>query len=136
MRGANVLRLGIKELRSLGRDRIMLVLIVFAFTFAIYTAATAIPETLNNAPVAVVDEDRSALSTRIVGAFYPPSFRPPILITQREMDARMDAGTITFALDIPPNFQRDLLAGRKPGVQLNVDATRITQSMKMMAGAF
>ncbi|MFO0988823.1 MAG: ABC transporter permease [Alphaproteobacteria bacterium] len=128
MRAANVFRLGVKELRSLARDRIMLVLIVYAFTFAIHTAATAIPETLNNAPIAVVDEDRSALSARIVAAFYPPSFKAPILITPREMDARMDAGSITFALDIPPNFQRDLLAGRRPAVQLNVDATRITQA--------
>jgi len=128
MRIANVFRLGIKELRSLARDPIMLTLIVYAFTFGVYAAATAIPETLNNAPIAIVDEDRSALSTRIVSAFYPPSFKPPILITPREMDARMDAGSITFALDIPPNFQRDILAGRRPDVQLNVDATRVTQA--------
>lgn len=40
----------------------------------------------------------------------------------------MDAGLDTFALDIPPDFQRDLLAGRVPVVQLNVDATRMTQA--------
>ena len=40
----------------------------------------------------------------------------------------MDAGLDTFALNIPPNFQRDLLAGRRPTVQLNVDATRMSQA--------
>jgi ABC-2 type transport system permease protein len=40
----------------------------------------------------------------------------------------MDAGLDTFALNIPPNFQRDLLAGRSPTIQLNVDATRMTQA--------
>jgi ABC-2 type transport system permease protein len=30
------------------------------------------------------------------------------------MDAGMDAGDYTFVLDIPPNFQRDVLAGRAP----------------------
>src|SRR5690606_31128298 len=45
-----------------------------------------------------------------------------------EMDARMDAGLDTFALDIPPNFQRDLLAGRNPAIQLNIDATRMSQA--------
>ena len=85
-------------------------------------------ETLNRAPIAIVDEDHSPLSTRIVGAFYPPFFMPPELITQAEMDARMDAGLDTFALDIPPGFQRDVLAGRNPTIQLNVDATRISQA--------
>jgi ABC-2 type transport system permease protein len=40
----------------------------------------------------------------------------------------MDAGLDTFALDIPPDFQRDMLAGRRPTVQLNVDATRMSQA--------
>ena len=44
------------------------------------------------------------------------------------MDARMDAGLDTFALDIPPDFQRDVLAGRRPTIQLNVDATRMSQA--------
>lgn len=128
MVAANILHLGIKELRSLWREPILLFLIVYVFTVSVYTGATAQPETLNNAPIAIVDEDRSALSARIVDAFYPPYFLPPVLITATEMDARMDAGVDTFALNIPPNFQRDLLAGRIPEIQLNVDATRMSQA--------
>jgi ABC-2 type transport system permease protein len=128
MRAANVFHLGVKEFRSLLRDPIMLALIVYAFTLAVYAAATRIPETLNKASIAIVDEDRSALSARIADAFYPPLFRPPSRISAREMDARMDVGLDTFALDIPPHFQRDVLAGRSPAIQLNVDATRMTQA--------
>ena len=128
MRVANILHLGVKELRSLLRDPVMAVLIVYAFTYAVHTAAKAMPETLNKAPIAIVDEDRSQLSTRIIDAFFPPHFIAPVLITQPEMDARMDAGVDTFALDIPPGFQRDVLAGRSPVIQLNVDATRMTQA--------
>ena len=40
MRAGNILHLGIKELRSLLRDPVMLVLIVFAFTFSVYSSAT------------------------------------------------------------------------------------------------
>ena len=87
MRAANLFFLGVKELRSLVRDPVMIVLIVYAFTFAIYSGATAIPETLNRAPIAIVDEDRSPLSNRIAMAFYPPHFLPPAMITQAEMDA-------------------------------------------------
>jgi len=128
MHASNIFHLGIKELRSLLRDPVMLFLIFFAFTFAIYTGATALPETLHKAPIAFVDEDRSPLSARIVDAFYPPYFMPPKMITRAEMDARMDAGIDTFAVNIPPDFQHDVLAGRSPAIQLNVDATRMSQA--------
>jgi len=128
MRWRHTWYLGIKELRSLARDKGMIILILYAFTLAVYAAATAIPEVLNRAQIAIVDEDRSPLSARIVSAFYPPYFETPELITHAEMDARLDAGVDTFALDIPPEFQRDLLAGRGPTVQLNVDATRMSQA--------
>ena len=128
MRAANIFRLGVKELRSLWRDPMMLVLIVYAFSLGIYTAATGMPETLYKAPIAIVDEDQSPLSNRITAAFYPPHFTTPSLISQSEVDRRMDRGIDTFALDIPPDFQRDLLAGRTPTVQLNIDATRMSQA--------
>lgn len=125
---ANIYRLGVKELWSLWRDPVMLVLIVFSFTVSVYTAATSVPETLNNAPIAIVDEDQSPLSQRIVAAFYPPMFSTPALIDLASVDPGMDAGIYTFALVIPPNFQRDVLAGRAPQIQLNTDATRMTQA--------
>jgi ABC-2 type transport system permease protein len=124
----NITQLGFKELRSLLRDPIMLVLIVYAFGFSIYTAATAMPETLNKAPIAVIDEDRSQLSQHIIDALYPPYFMPPAMIIPAELDARMDAGLDTFALHIPAGFQRDVLAGRAPVIQLSVDATRMSQA--------
>ncbi|WP_446811489.1 ABC transporter permease [Methylomonas sp. 2BW1-5-20] len=125
---SNIFHLGIKEIRSLGRDTLMLVIIVFAFSGQIYVIATGLPQSLNKAPIAIVDEDRSPLSERIANAFYPPHFLAPAIIDQYAADPGMDAGLYTFVLDIPPNFQRDVLAGRRPTVQLNVDATRISQA--------
>ncbi len=124
----NTWNLGVKELRGLLRDPALLILIVYAFTLSVYTHSKAMPETLAKAAVAIVDEDRSPVSARMTSAFYPPYFLKPQLITQSEMDARMDAGLDTFALDIPPHFQRDLLAGKQPALQLNVDATRMSQA--------
>ncbi|ODU57679.1 MAG: hypothetical protein ABT02_16835 [Comamonadaceae bacterium SCN 68-20] len=125
---ANIYRLGIKELWGLWRDPAMLVLIVFMFGFSVYSAARSMPETLHRAPIAIVDEDASPLSLRIASAFYPPQFMPPAAVAQGEVDAGMDAGIYTFALIIPPGFQRDVLAGRAPALQLAVDATRMTQA--------
>ncbi|MEA3395011.1 MAG: ABC transporter permease, partial [Pseudomonadota bacterium] len=78
--------------------------------------------------IAIVDEDDSALSTRITTAFYPPQFIQPVRIGLAEIDPGLDAGRYTFVLVIPPNFQRDVLAGKAPAVQLNVDATRMSQA--------
>ena len=125
---ANVYRLGVKELWSLWRDPALLLLIAYTFTAALYFAATAAPEGLRRAAIAIVDEDDSALSARIAAAFYPPDFAPPARVGPREADAGLDAGTYTFVLDIPPNFQRDVLAGRAPQVQLAIDATRMSQA--------
>ena len=124
----NIRLLGVKELWSLWRDPMMLVLIVYTFTVAIYTAGTAMPETLHHTPMAIVDEDDSALSARIFSAFYPPAFNAPVRITNAQVDPALDAGHYTLVLVIPPNLQRDVLAGRSPTVQLNVDATRMSQA--------
>ena len=124
----NIGYLGIKELRSLARDKLMLVMIVFAFTGQIYLIATGLPQSLHNATIAIVDEDQSQLSSRIVNAFYPPYFLPPVLIDQNATDHGMDIGIYTFVLDIPANFQREVLAGRQPKIQLNIDATRISEA--------
>jgi len=125
---ANIYRLGVKELRSLYRDPVLLFFIIWVFSGGIYTVATATSQELHNAPIAVVDEDRSQLSTRIIHAFYGPYFKTPELISLDAVDPGMDAGRYTFVLDIPPDFERDLLAGRQPTIQVNVDATMMTQA--------
>ena len=68
------------------------------------------------------------LSQRIVNAFYPPTFMKPTAIGLQDMDAGMDAGRFTFVMDIPPDFQSDVLAGKQPTIQLNVDATQMSQA--------
>lgn len=125
---SNIYRLGIKELWSLFRDPAMLILIIYSFTVAIYSAATVMPETLNKAPIAIVDEDGSQLSSQIISSFYPPHFISHLASSSREVDQGMDAGNYTFSLTIPANFQRDVLAGKTPSLQLNIDATRMSQA--------
>ncbi len=124
----NIIYLGMKELRSLMRDKAMLALIVFAFTISIYSSATVTSGSLHLAPIAIADQDRSQLSERIINSFYEPYFLAPADIDISQMDGLMDSGTYTFTMDIPPNFQRDVLAGRRPAIQLNVDATRMSQA--------
>ncbi|MDX1526904.1 MAG: ABC transporter permease [Pseudidiomarina maritima] len=124
----NILHLGLKELRAIARDPILLLIIVMAFTLSVYTAASAMPETLHNTPIGVIDDDRSQLSSRIVQVFDEPYFMPPEAVDSHQADRLMDEGRFTFIVHIPSGFQRDVLAGNQPALQVLVDATRMSQA--------
>ena len=125
---ANIYWLGTKELRSFMRDFVLLGLVVYAFSLAIIAQAQSSSQEVHNASIAIVDEDHSELSRRIAHAFLPPYFQTPQAIAERDIAPLMNSGRYTFVVDIPPNFARDVLAGRRPAVQLNVDATAMVQA--------
>jgi len=125
---ANIVQLGVKEMRSLWFDKVLLLFLIWSFSFGLYESANSQSTELRNAAVAVVDEDRSPLSQRLLGALRPPEFLPPRLIEFAEVDPGLDAGLYTFALHVPAGFQRDVLAGDQPALQLNIDATRMNEA--------
>jgi ABC-2 type transport system permease protein len=124
----NIFWLGTKELRSFLRDYVLLGLVVYSFSLAITAQSQSSSQELHNASVAIVDEDHSELSRRIAHAFLPPYFQAPQYIAERDVMPLMNAGRYTFVVDIPTHFTRDVLAGRKPQLQLNVDATAMVQA--------
>jgi ABC-2 type transport system permease protein len=125
---ARIWRLGIKELYSLKADPVLAGLILYTFTIAVYTVSVGAKFEVENAAVAVVDEDQSALSRRLRDALLQPFFKQPVPIGAREVDAAMDAGRYVFVLSIPPKFEHDLIAGRDPTIQLDIDATAMSQA--------
>lgn len=124
----NIYRLGIKELFSLRYDPVMVFLIIYFFTFAVYTPAKSSKMEVRNASVAIVDEDRSRLSYRLKDALLTPYFQPPKYLETHEIDEAMDSGQYTFVIGIPPDFQSDVLTGHRPDIQVNVDATTMSQA--------
>lgn len=124
----NVWRLGVKELHSLRLDAVLVFLVLYSFTYAVYLPAKNAPTGVRDASIGVVDEDRSALSRRIVAALLPPYFRPPAALSVEDVDREMDAGHYTFIIDIPPRLEADALRGRAPTIQVLADATAMTQA--------
>ncbi len=120
--------LGIKEMRSLGSDTVIVLLLIYSFSYGTYTEATGMTVEVNNSSIAIVDEDRSNLSRRIRQAFHSPRFFDPVLIEAEEVDEVMDQNRFMFVLDIPPRFEADVLEGRMPEVQVNIDATATMQA--------
>jgi len=125
---ANSFWLGTKELRSFLNDFVLLGLVIYAFSLAIIAQAQSSSQEVHNASIAIVDEDHSELSRRIAHAFLPPYFHRPQPIAERDIVSLMNGGRYTFVVDILPNFQRNVLHGRQPAIQLNVDATAMVQA--------
>ncbi len=73
----NIFWLGMKELRSLGSDLVMLLFVIYAFTGAIYIQATGTSSEVNNASLAFVDEDGSILSKELQNSFILRVFNRP-----------------------------------------------------------
>src|SRR5215471_3662499 len=127
-KAANIFWLGTKELRSFIQDFVVVALLIWTFTFDILNRAQGHLQEVYGASIGVIDEDNSELSRRIADAFLPPLFKRPVAIGEREVDHLMNTGQLTFVIDIPPYFQRDLLGGRRPTIQLIADATAMTQA--------
>ena len=125
---ATIFWLSTKELRSFFRDWVLLGLVVYSFSLAIIAQAQGNVQELHNASIGIVDEDHSELSRRIARAFLPPYFLPPQPVAPHDVDRLMNTGRFTFIVDIPPHFERDVLAGRKPALQVAVDATAMMQA--------
>jgi ABC-2 type transport system permease protein len=124
----NILWLGLKEIRSLLSDAVMVVFVVYAFTLSIYMQATGTSSEVNNASIGFVDEDQSELSKQVVNAFFPPRFKTPVLLRADQVQPEMDRGNLMFVVAIPPHFEHDLRVGRNPAMQVNIDATAMQQA--------
>jgi ABC-2 type transport system permease protein len=124
----NVYYLAGKEIVSFLSDGILLGFLLLSFTFMIYSEATGVETEVRNANIAIVDGDASALSRRFRDALLEPFFKPAQLIDRSLADDAMDRGSFTFVLDVPPHFEADILRGRQPTLQINIDATAMTQA--------
>jgi len=114
-----------KELRELGRDRVLVIFIIYAFTADVLIAAEGIRVSLTHAATTILDQDRSATSRELIGRLPSRYFSmsdPPR--NEKALLARLDAGRALFGLVIPPGFERDLMQRGNAPIQLFLDGTQ------------
>ncbi|MBO9518510.1 MAG: ABC transporter permease [Porphyrobacter sp.] len=124
----HIFHLGVKELISLSRDPVLIFLILYTFTFSVYTPSKSAVMDVVNASIALVDEDSSEASRAVHDAMLPPLFLPPHLIDFADINPTMDRGRYTFVVNIPPEFQDELAEDGFPDVQIITDATAMSQA--------
>ena len=110
------------------REVILIALMAYFFTGAVYTSAKGAATDVRNASVAVTDRDRSELTSSIVQAIRTPYFKSPEMIDEHDEKRLLDLARYVFILDFPPDFEKDLLSGRQPVIGLTVDATALTHA--------
>jgi ABC-2 type transport system permease protein len=125
---SNIYWLGCKEIRSFLHDRVLFAFVIYAFSLAVIAMAQSVAQELRSATIAIADEDHSELSRAISQAFLPPYFKPAEQITPAQIGPLLDSASDTFALDIPPHFERNVQAGRVPALAVNADATAAMQA--------
>ncbi len=125
---SNVATLCRKEWQSLFHDTILVFLIIFTFTFSIYSQAKGMTMELKDASVGIVDEDNSALSLRMRDALQKPYFGRVEALAHQNVEQEMENAHYTFALIFPHRMEADIRAGKTVTVQLLIDATVMGQA--------
>ena len=104
----------VREALELKRDPIRATMAVAGSLLLMIVIGLGISLDVNDLRFAVLDLDQSTLSNNyvldIAGSRYFLEEAP--LSDYRDLDERMQAGRISLALEIPPDFQRNILRGR------------------------
>ncbi|MGE3151630.1 MAG: ABC transporter permease [Nitrospiraceae bacterium] len=119
-----------KEVLQLGRDRPLLLFLLYSFSLSVYISGAGITMQLQNAGLLVHDADHSQSSRELIHRFQPPYFRFNGEIADPRRGIRqLDEGRAMLMLEIPPRFHEALVGGEQTAVQLLVDTTNAPQGL-------
>ena len=120
-----VQRMIVKEMRQLFRDPRTKRIIFVSPILQLILFGYAVNTDVRNVATALVDQDATPESRRLVDAFTASGYFEVVLRSDdpSRLVRALDHGEAVVALQIPPGYAADLAAGRSPPVQLLVDGT-------------
>ncbi|MCA9182602.1 MAG: ATP-binding cassette domain-containing protein, partial [Planctomycetales bacterium] len=80
---------------------------------------------VNKIDFAVLDQDRSPQSRDYIGALIGSNYfrQQPLLYSQDDLERQLKEDRISLAIEIPPNFGRELRRGTRPQVSAWIDGS-------------
>ena len=112
-----------RESLELRRDPIRLTLALGGTVLLMFIIGYGINLDVENLSYAVLDRDQTTMSQsydlNISGSRY--FIKKPPIQDYDELDRRMRSGELSVAIEIPPNFGRDMLRGARPRIGVWVD---------------
>jgi ABC-2 type transport system permease protein len=139
---ARIAAMARKEWSQLLRDVPICLIVLWAFTGAVYTGGHGMSSELRDYPIAVLDLSRSPQSRELVSRFRAPYFK---VVADARSDAEvvrlLDGGRASVAVVIPPDFERE---ARRSGARFQVisdgsqstTATLASAHIASIAGAY
>lgn len=126
-----------KEMAQLRRNRDALRILLVAPFLQMLAFGYAATTDLKNIPFLLVDQDRTSESRALIERFTGSGFFriAGAEDTPAAVDGWLMRGKADLAIVIPAGYGRDLLAGRRPTVQVLADGTDSNSSMRGMAYA-
>ncbi len=114
-----------KEVLHVVRDRATLALALFLPILQLLLFGYAINTRVEHIPTAYYDEDRGALAIRALDSLRTSQQFDLVrrASSRQELEKLIVAGKIHVAVDIPPNFTADVLAGRQGQIQVLIDGS-------------
>ncbi len=120
-----LLAYSLREVIELLRDPIRLGFALAGTALLMLVFGFGITFDVENLTYAAFDRDRTPESRRYLESFAGSRYfeeRPPIT-SHAEMDRRLKSGDIILALEVPPDFGRDILSGRQTTVAAWIDGS-------------
>ena len=112
-----------RESLELRRDPIRISFAILGSIILFFVLGGGISMDVENLKFAVLDYDQSPQSRdyihNISGSRY--FIEQPPLANAQELDTRMKNGKLSVAIEIPPDFGKDLIQGRKPEIAAWID---------------
>ena len=122
-----------KEFSQLFRDVPILLILLWAFTGAVFTGGHGISSEIRDYPIVVLDLSRSPASRELTSRFRGPYFKiVRFLGDERELVAVLDEGRASLAIVIPPDFERRV---RATGARFQVIMDGAQSTSATIAGA-
>jgi ribosome-dependent ATPase len=113
----------IRESLELIRDPIRLGFGLFGTALLMVVFGFGVSTDVDNLSFAVLDRDQSSASLAYLGELRGSSYfteKPPIT-SYAHRDARLQSGTVSAVIEIPPGFGRDIKRGRPAFISATID---------------
>ena len=119
-----------KEFLQLLRDKILIIILIYAFTIDVYVGGKGVKLEVNNFPTIIQDQSKSFKSRELISRFREPYFKILAFVeSDKEVVEWLDKGKASMAIIIPPDFERKVDKGQGK-IQVIIDGTMsITATM-------
>ena len=120
-----LLAYSLRETLEIGRDPVRLVFAFLGTVILMFVLGYGISLDVEDIAFAVMDRDQSPESRDYIQSLAGSRYfdeKTPIL-SDAEMDERMRSGDISMAIEIPPDYGKDMRHGQQPSVSVWVDGS-------------